>query len=431
MSFHSLNLSEPLLRALKDKGYQDPTPIQIKATPAILEGKDVLASAQTGTGKTAGFVLPILEKLIGQHTPPSKHTHVLVITPTRELASQINENIEAYSKYMKIKSVVVFGGVSIKPQISKLRQGVDIVVATPGRLLDLVNQGAIVLSKLKILVLDEADRMLDMGFIKDIQKIVSRLPTQRQNLLFSATYNQEIRKLTISILHKPVKISVAAPNSTADKVVQCYYKISKNQKAELLKHLFKQKQWYQALVFARTKHGADSLTKHLKKSGILAAAIHGNKSQGTRTRALDDFKKNKLEILVATDIAARGLDIQQLPLVVNYDLPQVPEDYVHRIGRTGRAGEVGHAMTFVTPNEFKEFNAIQKILKQRIQEEVAKDFSPSKEQAQVPKKHQDNPYHATKKFSKKKGSTSSRNNNTGFNRSKKKKSNSNRRQNKK
>lgn len=343
MSFAALNLSPNILKAISEKGYQTPSPIQLEAIPAVLAGRDVMAAAQTGTGKTAGFTLPLLELLsTGEHVNANQ-VRALILTPTRELAAQIEASINSYGKHLPLRSTVVFGGVKINPQMMRLRQGVDILVATPGRLLDLYNQNAVRFSQLEILVLDEADRMLDMGFIHDIRKILATLPKKRQNLLFSATFSDEIRQLAKTIVHNPVEISVSPLITTAETVKQCIYPVDKKKKPELLTQLIKQNQWQQVLVFTRTKRGANQLARHLETEGIQASAIHGNKSQGARTKALADFKSGLIRILVATDIAARGLDIDQLPQVVNFDLPNVPEDYVHRIGRTGRAGASGHA----------------------------------------------------------------------------------------
>ncbi|MGC9402368.1 DEAD/DEAH box helicase, partial [Vibrio genomosp. F10 str. 9ZC157] len=337
MGFTSLGLSAPILKAIKEQGYDTPSPIQAQAIPAVLEGKDVMAAAQTGTGKTAGFTLPILEGLINGPKVKSNHVRALILTPTRELAAQINENVVRYSSHLPLSSSVVFGGVKINPQLMRLRQGCDVLVATPGRLLDLFNQNAIKFSQLEVLVLDEADRMLDMGFIRDIRKILNLLPKQRQNLLFSATFSDEIKELAKGLVNNPVEISVSPANSTARTVEQCIYPADKRQKAPMLVKLIKDGDWQQVLVFSRTKHGANKLSHYLNDQGITSAPIHGNKSQGARTKALANFKSGEIRVLVATDIAARGIDIPQLPQVVNFDLPNISEDYVHRIGRTGRA----------------------------------------------------------------------------------------------
>ncbi len=366
MSFANLGLSDLLLKALHDQSYTEPTPIQAQAIPAILQGHDVMASAQTGTGKTAGFTLPLLQKLALQPRAGGNHIRALVLTPTRELAAQVHDSIETYGKYLSLRSAVVFGGVKINPQMLKLRGGVEILVATPGRLLDLFQQNAVKFDQVNTLILDEADRMLDMGFINDIRKILARLPKQRQNLLFSATFSPEIQELARGLLNEPVQVSVAPLNTAAELVEQSLYIVDKGRKTELLKHLIKTQDWYQALVFSRTKHGANKLVKQLEDDGIHAAAIHGNKSQAHRTKVLESFKEGRLQILVATDIAARGIDIDQLPQVVNYDLPNVPEDYVHRIGRTGRAGAAGRAISLVCGEENKMLRDIERLLKRAI-----------------------------------------------------------------
>jgi ATP-dependent RNA helicase RhlE len=364
--FASLGLSEPLLRAVRDTGYETATPIQAQAIPVILEGRDVLAAAQTGTGKTAGFTLPLLQRLDGGAPAKNRSVRALVLTPTRELAAQVGESVATYGQYMTLRSAVIFGGVSINPQMMKLRGGIDVLVATPGRLLDLQGQNAVDLSKVEILVLDEADRMLDMGFIHDIRRVLKLLPAKRQNLLFSATFSNEIRDLTKGLLHNPASIEVAPRNTTATLVTQAVYQIEKGDKNDLLSHLITDGAWEQVLVFTRTKHGANKLAQYLERNGISSAAIHGNKSQGARTRALADFKGGAVRVLVATDIAARGLDIEQLPHVVNYELPNVPEDYVHRIGRTGRAGASGEAISLVSPDERKLLVDIERLLKRKV-----------------------------------------------------------------
>lgn len=367
MSFENLNLSPPLLQAIAEQGYTKPTPVQEQAIPVILSGKDVLAGAQTGTGKTAGFALPILERLYSQPLPKKPHPiRVLVLTPTRELASQVLESFKTYGKHIPLFADVVFGGVSIHAQIKRLHRGTDILVATPGRLLDLMQQKKVDLSQIQFFVLDEADRMLDMGFIRDIRKVITALPKQRQNLLFSATYSKEIKALSAQLLNDPVEIAVARENAAADKITQSVYAIKPENKRELLSWLIGDGNWQQVLVFARTKHGADRLCKQLMKDGIRCAALHGNKSQNARNRALGDFKDNTITALIATDIAARGLDIDQLPHVVNFDLPAVAEDYVHRIGRTGRAGAEGEAISLVTPEEGHLLGAIEKLLDKQI-----------------------------------------------------------------
>ena len=380
MSFDSLGLSEPLVRAVNELGYTSPTPIQQQATPAVLCGGDLLAGAQTGTGKTAGFTLPILQRLNATPAPTGaagkRMVRALVLTPTRELAAQVEESVRAYGKYLKLKSTVLFGGVGINPQIDALKRGVDIVVATPGRLLDHMQQKTIDVSALEILVLDEADRMLDMGFIHDIKRVLARLPEKRQNLLFSATFSDEIKALADSLLDEPALIEVARRNTTAELVAQKIHPVDRDRKRELLTHLIRQHQWFQVLVFTRTKHGANRLAEQLTKDGISALAIHGNKSQSARTRALAEFKDGTLQVLVATDIAARGIDIDQLPHVVNFDLPNVPEDYVHRIGRTGRAGASGEAVSLVCVDERQLLKDIEKLIKRTIDQEVIPGFEP-------------------------------------------------------
>lgn len=376
--FTSLGLSEALLRAIDEQGYKTPTPIQQQAIEPILAGKDVLASAQTGTGKTAAFTLPILEKLAtsAEKTKGRKPVKALILTPTRELAAQIADNVKAYSRYLPIRSLVVFGGVSINPQMMKLRGGVDVLIATPGRLLDLEHQNAVDLSRVEVLVLDEADRMLDMGFIHDIRRVINKLPKKRQNLLFSATFSKEITGLANSLLNNPISIAVAPKNSAAESVDQYVHLVDKKRKTELLSHLIGLENWPQVLIFTRTKHGANKLAEHLNLDGIKSAAIHGNKSQGARTRALADFKDGKLKALVATDIAARGLDIDQLPYVVNFELPQVAEDYVHRIGRTGRAAATGKAISLVCVDEHGLLADIERLLKREIPRLALEGYDP-------------------------------------------------------
>ena len=385
MPFTTLGLSEPILRAIADAGYTTPTPIQMQAIPAVLSGGDLLAGAQTGTGKTAGFTLPILHRLSTTAKPVNpmsgRPIRTLIMTPTRELAAQIEESVRTYGKYLKIKSTVIFGGVGQGPQVSAIRNGVDILVATPGRLLDLHEQRLVNLSNVEILVLDEADRMLDMGFIHDIKRILKVLPVavngvKRQNLLFSATFADEIKTLADSLLNKPAMIQVTPPNSTVDIIKQKIHPVDRDKKRQLLAHLIKQNDWHQVLVFSRTKHGANRLAEQLDGDGITALAIHGNKSQGARTRALSEFKEGSLQVLVATDIAARGIDIDQLPHVVNYDLPNVPEDYVHRIGRTGRAGANGEAVSLVCVDEHIFLRDIERLIKREIESVVIPGFEP-------------------------------------------------------
>ena len=376
MSFKELGLSEPILRSLKDLDHSEPSEIQTQAIPLVLEGKNIMAAAQTGTGKTGSFVLPMIELLQERPKPYSKHVHALILTPTRELAAQVRESVYTYGKYTSTTSTAVFGGAKIFPQKSKLKKGLDILVATPGRLLDLVNQKAVKLNNVQILVLDEADHMLDMGFIHDIKKILRLLPKQRQNLLFSATFSNDIRNLAKGLVHNPIEISVSPPNTTVESVEHWIYSVDKNKKSPLLIHLIKENQWPQVLVFSRTKHGANKLAKQLTGAGLNAAAIHGNKSQGARTRALAEFKSGEVQVLVATDIAARGLDIEQLPNVVNFDLPNVPEDYVHRIGRTGRAGASGMAVSLVSADEFKQLSDIERLIGELLPRKAVEGFEP-------------------------------------------------------
>lgn len=372
MPFSQLGLCSELASAVR---YNSPTPVQQEAIPAILDGRDILAAAQTGTGKTAAFTLPLLERL-REKPEYRKRVRALVVTPTRELAAQIQESVETYGKNLPFRSCVIFGGVKINPQIARLRQRTDIVIATPGRLLDLVQQKALDLSAVEILVLDEADRMLDMGFVHDIRRILKLLPKKRQNLMFSATYSNEIEGMADKLMQNPFRISVARKNTAAETVKQAVHPVDKTRKRELLSYLIGSNNWRQVLVFTRTKHGANRLTKQLELDGLKSAAIHGNKSQGARTRALREFKENKIRVLVATDIAARGLDIDKLPHVVNYDLPQVPEDYVHRIGRTGRAENDGMAVSLVSIDEADQLRAIERLLKQKLEKVVIAGFEP-------------------------------------------------------
>ncbi|MQA22031.1 DEAD/DEAH box helicase [Rugamonas rivuli] len=383
MSFSSLGLSDAIVRAVTETGYTTPTPIQQQAIPAVLNGGDLLAGAQTGTGKTAGFTLPILHRLstdangaaITSNTT-ARPIRALILTPTRELAAQVEESVRTYGKYTKLNSTVIFGGVGINPQIKQLKHGVDILVATPGRLLDHMEQRTVNLSKVEILILDEADRMLDMGFIRDIKKVLAALPPKRQNLLFSATFSDEIKALADGLLNKPATIEVARRNSTVEVIAQKIHPVDRDKKHPMLAHLIKANDWHQVLVFTRTKHGANKLVEQLGHDGIGAMAIHGNKSQSARTKALSEFKDNKLQVLVATDIAARGIDIDQLPHVVNYDLPNIPEDYVHRIGRTGRAGATGEAVSLVCVDEHEMLKDIEKLIKQTLPREVIPGFEP-------------------------------------------------------
>ena len=378
MKFSELGLAENIVRAVTEHGYTTPTPIQAQAIPAVLSGGDLMAGAQTGTGKTAGFVLPILQRLSAM---PGKNTaagrpRVLILVPTRELAAQVEESVRVYGKHTQIASMVMFGGVNINPQIDRLKRRLDILVATPGRLLDHVDQRTLDLSAVQILVLDEADRMLDMGFIRDIKKVLALLPKQRQNLLFSATFSDEIKALADGLLDKPALIEVARRNATADTISQRVYSVDRDKKRQVLAHLIKENAWFQVLVFTRTKHGANRLAEQLEKDDIPAMAIHGNKSQAARTRALSEFKSGKLQVLVATDIAARGMDISELPHVVNYELPNVPEDYVHRIGRTGRAGAEGEAVSLVCVDELDFLRGIERLIKRQIPKEILPGFEP-------------------------------------------------------
>jgi len=381
MSFDSLGLSAELLRAVAEQGYSEPTPVQRRAIPVILEGRDILAGAQTGTGKTAGFTLPLLQRLHRRSPVNGRRViRALILTPTRELAAQVGASVGTYGRYLPLKSAVIFGGVKINPQIAALRSGVDILVATPGRLLDHVGQKTLDLSRVEMLVLDEADRMLDMGFIRDIRRILALLPAGgrggRQNLLFSATFPVEIRRLADELLDSPALIEAARPNAAAELVAQVVHPVDRVRKRELLSFMIGSQDWRQVLVFTRTKHGANRLSSQLAQDGISAAAIHGNKTQGARTRALADFKRGTVRVLVATDIAARGLDIDQLPHVVNFELPNVPEDYVHRIGRTGRAGRAGQALSLVCVDEHKLLNDIERLLKRQLPKVPVPGYEP-------------------------------------------------------
>lgn len=376
MSFTSLGLSKPLLDIIQQQGYSEPSPVQKESIPAALAGRDILAAAQTGTGKTAGFTLPVLQRLAEGKKASSNSVRALIITPTRELAAQVHASVETYGKNLNLSSTVVFGGVKINPQMMRLRKGIDILVATPGRLLDLYNKNALHFKKLEILVLDEADRMLDMGFIHDIKKVLAVLPKQRQNLLFSATFSPQIRKLAQGLVNKPVEISVTPRNTTAKTVEQWIHPVDKKLKAPLLAELIRTNKWHQVLVFTRTKRGANQLSAFLNEKNINAAPIHGNKSQAARTKALAGFKNGKVQVLVATDIAARGIDIDQLPQVVNFDLPDVPEDYVHRIGRTGRAGSTGTAISLVCADQVKQLSDVEFFIKNLLTRKLVDGFEP-------------------------------------------------------
>ena len=397
MTFSELGLAEPLLRAISEQGYSEPTPIQAQAIPVVLDGKDLMAAAQTGTGKTAGFTLPLLQRLMeSQQRVNANGVRALVLTPTRELAAQVGESVRDYGKHLPLKSTVVFGGVSINPQMMAMRRGVDVLVATPGRLLDLYSQNAVKFAQVEVLVLDEADRMLDMGFIRDIRQILNLLPKRRQNLLFSATFSDDIVALAKGLLRNPEQISVTPRNTAAETVKQSVYLVEKAQKTALLSHLISTNKWEQVLVFARTKHGANRLAERLAKDGISSAAIHGNKSQGARTKALADFKQGNVRVLVATDIAARGLDIEQLPHVVNFELPNVPEDYVHRIGRTGRAGATGEAISLVDSDEAGFLKSIEKLIKQTLVRATLPDLPKPRRDAPAKKAADPAPVGATK-----------------------------------
>ena len=390
MSFASLGLSEALVRAIEDAGYTEPTPVQQRAIPAVLQGRDLMVAAQTGTGKTGGFALPILERLFPNGHPDKSQRHgprqprVLVLTPTRELAAQVHDSFKVYARDLKFVSACIFGGVGMNPQVQAMARGVDVLVACPGRLLDLAGQGSVDLSHVEILVLDEADRMLDMGFVHDVKKVLARLPAKRQNLLFSATFSKDITDLASKLLHNPERIEVTPPNTTVERIEQRVFRLPASHKRALLAHLITAGAWEQVLVFTRTKHGANRLAEYLDKHGLSAVAIHGNKSQNARTKALADFKAGTVRILVATDIAARGLDIDQLPHVVNFELPNVDEDYVHRIGRTGRAGRTGEAISLVAPDEEKLLKSIERMTKQKIADGDLMGFDASAVEAEKP-----------------------------------------------
>ena len=376
MSFKSLGLSEALLKAISKKGYTTPSPIQQKAIPLVLQGKDVLASAQTGTGKTAGFTLPLLHILSENPKEKFRPIRALILTPTRELAAQVYANVKEYSEFLNLRSAVIFGGVNQKPQAATIRQGVDVLVATPGRLLDLHNQGLLSLKRVEIFVLDEADRMLDMGFLRDIERVINVMPAKRQNLMFSATFSKDIRKLANGILNHPAQVEATPENSTVDAISQKVYRVAKGLKTDLVIKLISEGNWKQVLVFTRTKHGANNLCKKMISAGITAAAIHGNKSQGARTKALAGFKDSSVRVLVATDIAARGLDIPLLPHVINFEIPNISEDYVHRIGRTGRAGASGEAISLVSADETTFLRDIEKLVGMKIPMEIIEGFEP-------------------------------------------------------
>jgi len=388
MSFNSLGLSQALLKAISKKGYTTPSPIQQKAIPPILQGKDVLASAQTGTGKTAGFTLPLLHILSENPKEKYKPVRALILTPTRELAAQVYANVREYGEFLDLRSAVIFGGVNQNPQVATMRQGIDVLVATPGRLLDLINQNHISLKRVEILVLDEADRMLDMGFLRDIERIIKMIPEKRQNLMFSATFSNDIKKLANGILKNPVHVEATPENTTVEAISQKVYRVAKGLKTDLIIKLILDGNWQQVLVFTRTKHGANKLCEKMAKAGIKAAAIHGNKSQGARTKALGGFKNGSVSVLVATDIAARGLDIPLLPHVINFELPNISEDYVHRIGRTGRAGASGEAISLVSADETTFLRDIEKLVGMRIPVEIVEGFEPDPNASTEPEKRQ-------------------------------------------
>ena len=414
MSFKSLGLSEPLLRAISKKGYETPSPIQAKAIPPVLDGKDVLASAQTGTGKTAGFTLPLLHNLTKQQSQRHRPIRALILTPTRELAAQVYTNVKEYSEFLDIRSAVIFGGVNQKPQVATIKNGIDVLVATPGRLIDLENQGLLSLKRVEIFVLDEADRMLDMGFLRDIERVMKLIPDKRQNLMFSATFSKDIKKLAYSILNNPVMVEATPENTAVEVIEQKVYRVAKTKKTGLIIKLISEGDWQQVLVFTRTKHGANRLTKKMVSAGITAAAIHGNKSQGARTKALAGFKSGKIRVLVATDIAARGLDIPLLPNVVNFELPNISEDYVHRIGRTGRAGASGEALSLVSADETSYLKNIEKLIAQKIPVEIIEGFEPDPNASTEPIKPGQNRQRNPRRNNKPKGESegsSSRNSN--------------------
>jgi len=424
MSFQSLGLSDALLKAISKKGYKTPSPIQEKAIPPVLEGRDVLASAQTGTGKTAGFTLPLLHYLSENPKAKFRPIRALILTPTRELAAQVHESVKDYSEFLNIRSTVIFGGVNQKPQAATIRRGVDILVATPGRLLDLHNQNLLSLKRVEVFILDEADRMLDMGFLRDIERVMKLMPEKRQNLMFSATFSKDIRKLANGILNNPVQVEATPENTTVEAISQKVYRVAKGLKTGLIIKLIIDGNWKQVLVFTRTKHGANKLCKKMISSGITAAAIHGNKSQGARTKALAGFKNGSVKVLVATDIAARGLDIPLLPHVVNFELPNISEDYVHRIGRTGRAGANGQAISLVSADETTFLRDIEKLIGQKIEVEVLEGFEPDPNASTEPIRPGQN---RQNRNSRKSGARNS--SNSGGNRNNRSKSNNSRRRN--
>ena len=408
MTFNDLGLSKPLLKAIAKKGYETPSPIQAKAIPPVLKGRDVLASAQTGTGKTAGFTLPMLHLLAEKPKAHSKHVRALVLTPTRELAAQVYANVKEYGEFLNLKSAVIFGGVNQKPQVANIKRGLDILVATPGRLLDLQNQGHLSLREVEIFVLDEADRMLDMGFLRDIERVMKLMPAQRQNLMFSATFSAAIKKLAFTILSHPVQVEATPENTAVEAISQKVYRVAKGLKTNLIIKLISEGNWKQGLVFTRTKHGANKLTKKMVSAGISAAAIHGNKSQGARTKALKAFKDGAVRILVATDIAARGLDVPLLPYVINFEIPNISEDYVHRIGRTGRAGAKGQAISLVSADETSFLRDIEKLIGEKIPVEIVEGFEPDPNASTAPIKPGQNRQPRQPRKAKPKGQNSTR-----------------------
>lgn len=415
MSFKALGLSEALLKAVAKKGYTQPSPIQEQAIPPIIEGRDVLASAQTGTGKTAGFTLPLLHYISENPKKKFRPIRALILTPTRELAAQVYENVKTYSEFLNLRSTVIFGGVNPKPQAAAIRRGVDVLIATPGRLLDLQRQNLVSLKRIEVFVLDEADRMLDMGFVRDIERIIELMPDRRQNLLFSATFSKDIKTLAHRILNQPVQIDVTPENSTVDTISQKVYRVAKSKKTALILKLINEGKWHQVLVFTRTKHGANKLVKKMNTAGITATAIHGNKSQNARTNALADFKSGKVRVLVATDIAARGLDIPLLPHVINFELPNVPEDYVHRIGRTGRAGAEGEAISLVCTEELDYLKDIEKLIDLKIPKATIEGFEPDPDEPTTPPKRGQNRSRrrqSTRSNSRKRSHRSNKNNRT-------------------
>lgn len=417
MSFKSLGLSEPLLKAISKKGYETPSPIQAKAIPPVLEGKDVLASAQTGTGKTAGFTLPLLHILSENPKEKYRPIRALILTPTRELAAQVYANVKEYSEFLNIKSAVIFGGVNQKPQAATIRQGIDVLVATPGRLLDLESQGLLSLKRVEIFVLDEADRMLDMGFLRDIERVMKLMPDRRQNLMFSATFSKDIKKLAYTILKNPVQVEATPENTAVDIIEQKVYRVAKGKKTGLIIKLISEGNWKQVLVFTRTKHGANKLCKNMISAGITAVAIHGNKSQGARTKALAGFKNGSVSVLVATDIAARGLDIPLLPHVINFELPNISEDYVHRIGRTGRAGASGEAISLVSADETTFLRDIEKLIDMKIEVEILEGFEPDPNASTEPIRPGQNRNQGRSRNSSSKNSGGSKNSNRNRSRS--------------